>query len=300
MYYSRYFEGNVGADSYTDIYAPSVTDKTLTTAEVSGCGIKLRMSVIGDAIADTLKDCGLDAKYNVDAGYLYLDYDNSNIGFYIIPYGSGNSGLKFNEGFNNSSSSGIYGYNTQSGGNGITYSWRYSPFKTDTYNTAIDYKFCVTVRGDTKNMFTIYLGQYSNPTALTSTIGTFYFGKDKSDDSDLFGYYMGANPGSNVHWIYVSNLLPAVYDGSSKTSPLLLVAATKLTMPSIQYNDKVYVVLIEQYMTNAAFIAMDDVYIDPGFNDSGQFYEIDGETYFCYTPYFIKCTTEVTPGQGGN
>lgn len=280
MYYQKYFEGSVTADSgYTVQYCPVPGTKQASSqvAGNSGGGVLGKLTVVGNAIASTLADCGMDARYVPATGYLYFDYANSDIGMFLT---SGGTTTTARNQFT------IYdGYNS-----GSYIAQMESRSITDMFNAtglvAADYKFCVTIRGDITSMFTIYVGKYSTPTSITNIVGTFYFGVDKRNDNALFGSYQGA-PTTYIIWRKVSDLTSIIDTTSSST--MRRTPATKLTM--IDQN----IVLIEQYMTNAGFIAMDDVYIDPGFGTSGEFYEIDGETYFCYTPYFIKCVTDVEP-----
>ena len=290
MYYSKYFEGSVEADTATTIYAPLLEGKGSSTTTIGTALGTLKASVVGNAIVSTLHDCGLTgARYAAENGYLYLDYDNSNIGFYLGSYSS--MAVRASIGFNgNRNSTRLYitGYSDTNSGRYINLSVMFSDKEM---LTAADYKFCVTVRGDTKSMFTIYLGTYSSPTSITNVLGTFYFGVDKRNDDKVFGCYFNSNPGQ----CYIFNgqtLLPYVFFSITSEDPGTVSPTSKLTI--VDNN----VVLIEDYIPTVPFIAFDNIFIDPGFGKSGQFYEIDGEVYFCYTPYFIKCTTPVTPTEG--
>lgn len=272
MYYSKYFEGSVEAESASMIYCPVAGTKEVSSTQIRSSA-KKRLSVLGNAIASTLRDCGLDARYVTDTGYLYFDYENSDIGIFLTAYSNSAAYLGVYPGNNNN---GVI----QQGSYMLANQFNNVGFSDYSINTEVYYKFCVTVIGDTSSMFTIYIGEYTSPTSTSNTIGTFFFGKDKRDDSDIFGVQDGRPNTYGAIWLKFSDYTYVV--DSSKMPP-----ANKLT---IKDN---WIVLIEQYIPSAAFIAMDNVYIDPGI--SSGFYEIDGDIYFCYSPFFIKCTTEVTP-----
>lgn len=285
MYYSKYFEGSVEASTAATIYAPLYGREGSSSQIISSDAGKLKPSVVGNAIVTTLKECGLTgARYVEDNGYLYFDYENSDIGFYLCWY---STSLAVHVGYKDKNYGHDYidGYNDT---NGDRYDDVSVVFNNAGKLTASNYKFCVTVKGDTKSMFTIYLGTYNSPTAL-HILGTFYFGKDKRDDSDVLGCRYGYNPTITFMVLNAVTLLPCVFFNTTSGTPGTADVATRLSLVDN------WIVLIEQYMPTLPFIAFDDIYIDPGFNVYGQFYEIDGEIYYCYTPFMIKCTTEVTP-----
>ena len=295
MYYSRYFEGHVEETTASKIIYPLREGKGSSTTQFSYNTNKLKNAVIGNAIASTLRDCGLDARYVADNGYLYFDYENSNIGIFINSYASSTyyGQIAVNCGYGKTTYDYIYGAGLIAG-SGVFISYINDVFSlsnnssTANYLKATDYRFCVTIIGDTSSMFSIYLGVYSDPTALTYSIGKFLFGKDKRDDSDVFGFYIGESSKPWVNLISKDTLL--LMDGTDDIS--YYTPASRLTL--VDNN----VVLIEQYFPTLPYIAMDNVFIDPGFNTSNKFYEIDGEIYMCSTPHFIKCTTPVIPTEG--
>ena len=102
---------------------------------------------------------------------------------------------------------------------------------------------------------------------------------------------MAAYPSTTVYWVYADTLIGVIdTNTSSPYPPGSMTPAARLTM-----GDE-WVVLIEMYMSTRGYVIVNDTYIDPGFATSGTFYEINGEMYFCYTPYLIKCTTPVSAG----
>ena len=287
MYYRKYFSGTVDAGTATAIKW-KIKGGGVTTTNVSSSSSPTRCNVIGEAIASTLRDCGLDAQYDETYSYVYFDKKNTEFGLYVAYESSyvylypGWCATERTDNAILTRSNGAY-YSRQSN------SSAYVPFITASYLAASDYKFYVTVRGDTEGMFTLYIGSYSTPTAMTTSVlmGTFYRGTDKRNNRKLWGFYMSNQPTTGIYWIYADTLLPVV--GASSSTPYEPSAATPVTR---LYMINEWVVLTEMYM-QYGFIVMDNTYIDPGFNTSGTFYEVDGEMYFCYTPFFVKCITPV-------
>lgn len=289
MYYSKYFEGSVPAISAAETINQTPIDReqgTTSTAYKSSTSNKLKNYIVGEAIASTLRDCGLDARYDMDTGYIYFDYVNSNIGIHCFIDGSY---IRFTYSYvkEDGSLDYIQGASTSSSGESTRYS-RTDVFSETSLISAADYKICITVCGDTSSMFTIYFGTYSNPTSISNVIGTFYMGVDKHLDVPVFGEYF-SYPTSNLFCVYSNTLIPIKYTTSTSQSPISISPASNLSL----FNN--IVVLIEQYIPTVPMIAFEGVFINPGLDTSGKFYEIDGEIYYTRSNYCIKCTTQVTP-----
>ena len=274
MNYRKYFEGTVAAATATTQYRPK-TGRAGKSTEYVGTSVNMkRAKVLGDAIVSTLRDCGLDAYYDEEYGYVYLDKEKSDVGFFISPQ---SSYIYLYGGFYGISS-GVenIAYTTNSGGSTNAS----QPFANSGYLTESAYRFYVTVKGDPQGAFSIGIGTYSSPASM-STWMTFYRGVDKRNDKELWGFIFGSQFSNKIYWIYADNIKP-INDSISQYE-----SVTALSMMDQ------WVVLMEMYM-KYGFIVMKNVYIDPGFGYTDQFYEIDGEVYYLYTPFLVKCTTPVS------
>lgn len=285
MYYRRYFEGSVEAGTATAIKRALRNKQGESTVSL-GTSNPVRNKVIGDALVATLKDCGMtDCYYDETCSYLYFDKTNTDFGIYIsyeASYLYMYAGY-YSEKLGND----VISVYTANGMRQQT-SLSQGPFEQASYLLASNYRFYVTVRGDTAGMFTVYIGSYASPSYMSGLMFTVYRGIDKRNNRKLWGFYMGSNPSTGPLWVYADTICGIAEYASSPYYPTALTAATKLSMIGE------WVVLIEMYMSTAGFVVMENTFIDPGYNSQGQFYEIDGDIYFCYTPYLVKCVTSVS------
>lgn len=290
MFYSKYFEGSVDSSTASMIYAPLKNKEGASSTNVSNAD-KTKLEVIGNAIADTLHDCGmLGARYNVDVGYLYFDYANSDIGIHLNSYNNV-SNARFLRAWSKADTDLILGYNTTNG-SVMNSDVPLTGLFSGTSYVAANYKFCVTVKGEPTGFFVIYLGTYTNPTSLQYCVGTFFNAEDKRTELPIFGYRLGALPATAGDYYISADTLESVKVANATTGePALLTPAATLTMLDN------HLVLIDSYMTNAGFVALQNTYIGPGLDTDNTFYEIDSEVYYYKSPYITKCVTQVTPSE---
>ena len=281
MYYRKNYNGNVEAATASSVPYAKLNKGGAYTSNFRSSVNKLRSKVIGDAIADTLQDCGLDARFDATSCYLYLDYENTDAGFYITYESSylyccaGYAAL----GYINASTSTASLYKSFSVNNTST-----SPFAQTSYLVASAYNFYVTVRGDTAGVFTIYIGSYSTPTSISNIYNSFLKGEDKRDNSKLWGYKMGN--------------LPIATDGIAwvKKSDLTVLLTGSTPADSLTASGE-WIVFIEAYMKNCAYITVDNSYLTQSGLTSNTFYEIDGNIYFNQGAFLTKCVTPVSEGE---
>lgn len=294
MYYSKFFEGHVGAETGNYQYYPNV-DKTISSISIYYKAPIKKLTIIGNAVANTLRDCGLtNAKYIPKSGYLYLDYVNSNAGFFICTYANNQNSYSVYNGYNNNGIIRAIDYHFAN-----NYQYNTSPFNCTGEGTFTegDYKFCVTVKGDTSSTFLIYLGTYNNPTKEDTCLGINNFGIDKRNDNVVFSHYKYINSDTQIFLCTREiDMMAMCYHGSEKI-PSEIHTANSLSIDSsyLRYSgEDAYVVLIEQYFTSMGYIGLDKTYINPGLV-TNKFYEIDGHIYYIVTNLCVQCTTQVNP-----
>lgn len=281
MYYRKYFEGAVEAGTATTVYKAFRDKQGASSTTLSTTSNAKRNKVLGDAIVSTLKDCGLTgAYYDETCSYVYFDYQNSDFGLYVL---IDNTNIKIFAGYYASTLTTEVIQTATS--NGFTAASTSTPFEQSSYLLASNYKFYVTVKGDTDGGFVLSIGSYSSPAATTIN-ASIYKGVDKRSNKDLWGFYLNAQFGTSIFWLYVDSLIGVI----GTTMPSTFTPAAKLTM------NNEWVVLIEMYMT-VGYVVMKNCYLDPGFSSNNTFYEIDGDIYYCSTPYLFKCVTPVSESE---
>lgn len=279
MFYKKYFEGTVEAGAGTTINYALRNKAGKGTGSVGTANPK-RNKVIGDAIVSTLRDCGLNAYYDETCSYVYLDYNNSDEGFYVMCTSS--SVVQVLMGYYPSTATNEMIMCTSMTGMYAQMPSGYTPFETASYTAASNYKFYVTIKGDTAGSFVMYVGQYTNPSNTGLGI-TIHRATDKRYGKGVWGFYFSSPFSTSIFWEYEESLIGVIETSSRPNS---------MTVPSRLTMLDQWVSLIEDYAMYG-FIVFNNTYIDPGFATTDKYYEIDGDVYYCYTPYLVKCVTEI-------
>ena len=288
MYYKKHFQGSVESETAsTYLYKiDSTTKQASSTKLYSNAGYGNRQRIIGNALASTLKDCGLNnAYYDETAGYLFFDKTNCNNGIYI--YIITNNIVFYFGGKLPSSSDTLVGYYGSSSASTSTY----NPFSST--SGAGNYNFYVTVKGDTQSVFTVSIGKYSEPSSERNIKLLFCKANNVTNNESYWGFSCLFGSVSNTPQFYLvdtSSVPTGLPMYSSSTSTYVLIDSTCLTMSDEQY-------IIPAYF-NYPIISLPNVYFC-NFSVDDSFYEIDGDIYYKYNNILIKCTTIPTPSNNG-
>lgn len=133
MYYRRYFEGKIESNTTKNVVLNSETFVTTQIASLE------KSSVVGNAVAETLKDTGMNSYYDDENFILYFNRDEPGILFfvrnndslimtalivdetYVVAYGNYPSGTSPFNGFNYKFYAGLLGEPTALFGYGVGY-----------------------------------------------------------------------------------------------------------------------------------------------------------------------------------
>lgn len=296
MNYAKLFQGNAAAGTTAAHYYLNY-DGTVSNTTFAASSYIEKERVIGEAIENTLKDCGLtNCKYygavdNKPVSYLCLDdEEEGKPGFYIF--------------YNGTYTYFLLGYNSGAAYiNHVTYpsgsvagGTRVTSSNADVFSThtaaANSYNFYVKVIGDTASTFYLQLSSYGSATfnnAFSICIANII---DKRNDRGLFGYYFGTTYGSGAatYLAPVYKDTGAIFDGT--TAPTY-VTSNIISNNAITVDN--YIVLVNQMLSQYVHLWFVDGYIRPDSCAMGQFYSIDGDTYFSDKYTIYKCPTQITP-----
>lgn len=276
MYYQKYFSGSVDATTTTTQYYMGL-DKIATSTSCRSGHIKNRSDVIGNAIASTLKDVGYpNAYWDSTSGYIFFDKTNSRTGFYLSVQ---SSTLYISIGFVSSSYQYIATPTSGYGYAGITWnSYNSSPFYS-TGQTASDYKFYITIKGEPKGVMSISIGTYNSPSSEYSYLHIFR-GTDKRNNSDVLGF--NAYQAKTPHVAIFTKYSDATY-----IRELNQITDNR----TLTLDDEQKIVLIPVFF-EYGYIFLNNTFFNPGISTIG-FYKIGNDTYYISSYWMTKCITTV-------
>lgn len=213
MYYKRLFTGNSGQSSFSTLKYMGLDGNPSSTNFKTNFRAP-ECKIVGQAIAQTLKDCGLtDAYYDENTSFLYFRHGKDMSGFQI--YNNGNSGIYFNViknyrdmYFSNPNNPSMSATGTGWGTYGNTYIDATHIFGGSITDASQAYRFKVIVKGDTKTFFRLMLSSYSDDNAEHSIAGIGFFNYGEQVYG-IVGYQMlEANYNTFPYWILMkaSNL----------------------------------------------------------------------------------------------
>lgn len=277
MNYRKYFSGTVDATTTTNRYYMGV-DKVATGTSIASGHIKNRTDVIGNALVSTFQDIGYpNAYWDSTSGYFFVDKTNSNCGLYLSFTGSS---FARDLGFDFGST-----YLNRKTFTATTLSTSNNPF-SNTGNSAASYAFYVTVIGEPKGTFAVFIGAYTSHASVAGITFVLSIGTDKRDDSAVFCFNETYTNLQAMFLMTYSNAKPI----SKATTPAeftldaFLTGTTALTV----LNEQIVLIPVIFIM---GFVILNNTYVKP--NISNGWYEIDGDMYYVNSYYMTKCITEI-------
>lgn len=302
MDYSKHFSGNVSAGSSAAAKFLN-KDGTLSTVALDSALAINKSSVVGEAIVNTLKDCGLsNAKYygSVGSGYTsYVCLDDTKAGkpgFYI--WQSGNyvySSIGYNNGEDDiircltSSVTGICIKNSISTSN--------FPFASTGALVASAYNFYINIKGDTKGLFHVGVSAYNGTTPSWYPI-VVVNSKNEYNNREVYGFCMAQS---------IDNLTTHGYVFVYKDTCVNIAGAVSTLTSSNQYSflnnaangvsnlDNV-VPIVDLVLATYPHIHALNVYIGCANLDIKSYYNIDNAVYYNASKYYmLKMLTTVSP-----
>ncbi len=268
MYYRKYFSGDID-------------DTTITTSvkfgnDISNTTVYVNQSIIiGNAIADTLKDIGVDAQYNEETFILHFNkkYDHG-VYIFFTAQNSYTMALYSNEiGLTNKSNS----------------SASYPLFSIPYGSQSGSYKFYITLKGEPKTMMLSEIGYYANPSK-----GSYFFiwgyCNDIRYNKKLFLWNASAALGSaRSGKYYVRNIDSTLVEGYTGTT-----AQVNFRIIRLNSNDANTLPLINLFSYDGFFILENCFFGTSQISSTDTFYLIDEEEYYILDDYtIIKCKTEM-------
>lgn len=341
MYYSKYFEGSIPAQTSL-VGCIHITDEgELGSGLVGENSNRVNIdatNVIGQALASTLQDCGLDAEYDhiVDGSshsfYLYFDKQNSNFGVYLLfgYYQNIFLGYRTSTSATNIISSNQdnvlpgaspgYYYNRSIVPYAVDSNTNISPFKVSgsasSGKAACNYKFCVTVKGEPTSSLRICIGRYDDPSYESYQLGfSISFGKDVYTDEDIYMFSPSSvNNVSNVTAsselntygvILDSDLVPYLYrttNASVSDTPgsTSLPLMNQVGPSSLIYGENTIQTLCSPFSRAFPTVSINNAYQRLYDLAFDRFYNIDNNVYYTNGSMLVKCTSEVTPTEDTN
>lgn len=282
MNYRKYFSGTVDATTTTNRYYMGV-DKVATGTTIASGHIKNRTDVIGNALVSTFQDIGYpNAYWDSTSGYFFVDKTNSNCGLYLSFTYLSFTGSSFARdlGFDAGDT-----YLNRKTFTTTTLSTSNNPF-SNTDNSAASYAFYVTVIGEPKGTFAVFIGAYTSHASTGGITFVLSIGTDKRDDSAVFCFnetlvnlqdmfvmkYSNARPISNA----ITATAFVTYSFLTRTTTLTVIDELIVLVPII---------------FDVGFVILNNTYVKP--NISNGWYEIDGDMYYVNNYYMTKCITEI-------
>lgn len=248
MFYRKYYEGTVASYS---------TKITKTIAGKSRTIYTNQTDVIGEALKDTLQDCGLEVTYvdymlTVEGLQICILYTGTN-----TYYGYTKCGKQF-----------IYG---QSGTG-----WQ--PF--DNYGS---YKFYITIKGDPRGAFQIHIGTYSNP----ADIGRYFIIYNAKYFKNGARAFIVSDSSGSAYPIDENNNIFNDFTGNF-TTPISLGSVPKVFSEDLNY----YPLIPASFY--GVFIIDNCYMVDTNLTED-TFYSINGEIYYCAKGkrFLVKCITDI-------
>lgn len=296
MNYSRHFSSEVGAGTAEAHYYLNKDGTASSTTFASASSI-VKEQVLGAAFERTLKDCGLaNCKYygmvdDKPVSYFCLDDTaDGKPGFYIYVAASY---IYFYMGYCATASDTVITHSSA-----VTATSGYlgarvniTPFSTNTL-AANTFDTYIKVVGDTASTF--YIGFTTYGTTTLNAITTISVSNmiDKRNNKEVIGFYFGTTGLGAFSPIYKENLVNAATEA---TVPISTGAASNYVVSSYTPQNN-YLMLINNFMPLYPHLWSIDCYLKPSTFTDGNFYEIDGDIYYCATNSIYKCTTSVIPG----
>lgn len=277
MNYRKYFSGTVDATTTTNRYYMGV-DKVATGTTIASGHIKNRTDVIGNALVSTFQDIGYpNAYWDSTSGYFFVDKTNSNCGLYLSFTGSS---FARDLGFDFGST-----YLNRKTFTATTLSTSNNPF-SNTGNSAASYAFYVTVVGEPKGTFAVFIGAYTSHAYTGGITFVLSMGTDKRDDSAVFCFNETLTNLEAMFVMKYSNARPI----SNATTASAFVAYSFLTHTTtlIVVDELIALVPI---IFNVGFVILNNTYVKPDISNG--WYEIDGDMYYVNNYYMTKCITEI-------
>lgn len=323
MYYQKHFSGSAAAT--TGNLSLITTDRKSGTTLQATYGSLNRSKILCNAMASTLRDCGLDAKSAYEIGfenipYVFLDYTKSNIGFYLYYAGTSTTAstsmLRCKIGYRTRTQTDSYIMGgTSSNYTFIEVAYGNSPFATQSYSAASEYEFAITVKGDTKSKFNIYIGTKAKPYAES-------YGKsnvnghicipvtrflDLATNKEVWSVNCCSvtNGGDQIDTPNITtewrtgfqpvkrdmSLTPAI---NSLASINVTTVYQILTQNNLMLQQDNFINLVPAYLLYPQFQIIDS-YLYAGLPSNDEFYNINNEVYYRCGKVLVHCTTEVTP-----
>lgn len=277
MNYRKYFSGTVDATTTTNRYYMGV-DKVATGTSIASGHIKNRTDVIGNALVSTFQDIGYpNAYWDSTSGYFFVDKTNSNCGLYLSFTGSTFSrGLGFDFGGT---------YLNRKTFTTISLGTSNNPF-SNTGNSAASYAFYITVIGEPKGTFAVFIGAYTSHAYTGGITFVLSMGTDKRDDSAVFCYNQEFTNLQDMFVMKYSNARPisnAITDAEFVTYTFLTRTTTLTVIDEL--------IVLVPIIFDVGFVILNNTYVKP--NISNGWYEIDGDMYYVNNYYMTKCITEI-------
>lgn len=277
MNYRKYFSGTVDATTTTNRYYMGV-DKVATGTFIASGHIKNRTDVIGNALVSTFQDIGYpNAYWDSTSGYFFVDKTNSNCGLYLsFTGGYFSRDLGFDVGDT---------YLQRKTFTATSLITSNNPF-SNTGNSAASYAFYITVYGEPKGTFAVFIGAYTSHAFTGGITFVLSMGTDKRDDSAVFCFQETL---TNLHAMFVmtySNARPI----SNATTATAFVAYSFLTHTTTLIVIDELIVLVP-IIFDVGFVILNNTYVKPDISNG--WYEIDGDMYYVNDYFMTKCITEI-------
>lgn len=194
MYYKRLFTGNTGTSAVSTLYYMGLDGNPSSTVNTSSFRA-VECRILGEAIVQTLKDCGLtDAYYDATNSYIYFRHGKDMSGIQL--YNPSNAGFHFcvtknyqDLYFRNPNSLSTSANGTGWGTFGNSWISASHIFGGNIVNTSQAYRFKVIVKGDVKTFFRVYLSSYSDDNAEYGMFGIGFFNYGE-EVNGVVGYQM--------------------------------------------------------------------------------------------------------------
>lgn len=258
MYYRKYFKGAVSASNTTK----SIPKRYGTTSKATAYANQT--IVLNNAIKETLQDCGINVNFDEDDFQLWVE------GLPLSIYFTSATAYSIFSPFNDTAFSIANGAN-------------YIPF------SGVNYEFYITVKGEPKNLFDVYIGFYSTPGTMNTSYGfSICKAKGIKENVELVGT---SKPRSGSMFMFKK-----IDDGVELVYPGIAVTATMAIGYSITNDVELSeggktIPLIQNVFANG-FFRIEDCFFGYGGLSEDNFYNIDGDIYYKRDSYsIIKCTT---------
>lgn len=236
MYYKRLFTGNTGTSALSTLYYMGLDGRPSSTVNISNFRA-VECRIIGEAVVQTLKDCGLtDAYYDATNSFIYFRYGKDMSGLQL--QNSANTGFHFvlvknyqDLYFRNPNTYSTSANGTGWGGYGNSWISSNHILGGAITNNSQPYRFKVIVKGDVKTFFRVYLSSYSDDNAEYGMFGVGFFNCGEEEDS-IVGYllhevnynvvpYFVLLKASNLEFLGDNSSHSNTYSTSTMTRPLI-------------------------------------------------------------------------------